>query len=175
MQAALLAFAEMPSGPCRDDHYVGVLWINRNAIEHPAGKAFPAVVLDGKKEPITLWKRYNDEKIVCEEAVKDFQASRDKVGARLRACTLADGEGARQQSQIIIFETCQELILELETNRFPNLSATQVEKKDPVEDPLPKRKHMTDCLRYLEMEDPFFVDTEKRPPPPRRIYPEIAY
>lgn len=141
----------------------------------PAGKGFPAVVRDGRKEPVTFWDRYRAEGIVCEEAKKDFQASRDKVGMRLRPCLLADGAGEREQSQIIIFDTCPELILELETNRFPRLTPTQAEKKDPADDPLPKRKHATDCLRYLEAEDPFYVDPGRKVPQAKRIYEEIAY
>jgi hypothetical protein len=69
----------------------------------------------------------------------------------------ADGQ-IREQSQILIFDTCRELILELETNRYPMLKPGQSETQDTTGRPSPVRKCMTDLLRYLEMEDLDWID-----------------
>jgi hypothetical protein len=124
----------------------------------PAGKAFATKIMDGKPSPESMWDRYRQEGIICTEAKKDFQVSRDSVGQRLRPRTISDGDGEHTQSQIIIFDTCQELILELETARFPRLTALQAEKQDPAENPLKKRLHLLDCLRYIEIENPHFIE-----------------
>lgn len=124
----------------------------------PAGKAFATRITDGKREPETMWGRYRDEGIVCVEAKKDFLANRDRVGRGLRPRTIIDGDGEHKQSEIIIFDTCQELILELESARFPKLSPSQAERIDPKEQALRKRKHMLDCLFYLMAEEPQFYD-----------------
>jgi hypothetical protein len=37
------------------------------------------------------------------------------------------------------------------------LTATQAATRDPIADPMQKRNHMTDLLRYLEMHRPQYV------------------
>jgi hypothetical protein len=144
-------------------------------IMDPAGKAFPVSVMDGKPEPTSMWDRYRDEGIYCDEAKKDFEATREIVGKRLRGRKILDANGERMQSQIVVFSTCEELILELETNRFPRLSPAQMERKDPGGDPLPKRKHMTDLIRYIEAEDPYYVQPGSEHIERKPIYSGIAY
>ncbi|HVN78616.1 MAG TPA: hypothetical protein VMW38_06430, partial [Terriglobia bacterium] len=58
---------------------------------------------------------------------------------------------------------CRELILELETARYPTLTPSQVDKRDPIETPMSKRDHLVDLLRYLCIEDLYWIDPYKKP------------
>lgn len=122
------------------------------------GKAIYAETHDGKDDPETFWDRYRKEGFLFREARKDVQAGRDTVGRRLRPRLIADADGERLSPVIHIFNTCPELILELKTNRFPVLTPAQADKQDPTDKELQKRKHATDCLRYIEIEDPQFIE-----------------
>lgn len=127
-------------------------------IMDPYGKAVAAQREDGKETTETFWDRYNTLGIYCEAAKKDFDAGRDVVNRRLRAANMVLGSQVEQTSVIQIMDTCPELILELETNRYPKLTPEQVAKQDPGAKPLPKRKHLTDLLRYIEITHPVFIE-----------------
>jgi len=127
-----------------------------------SGKAFYTNREMGVDSPETFWDTYAEHGISCDPAKKDWQAGRDCVGQRLQPRKYIGPDGEREQSQILIFNTCRELVLELEINHYPRLKPGQAETQDPNEKPLPVRKHMTDLLRYLEMEDPYWVDPNKR-------------
>ena len=143
-------------------------------IMDPAGKAWEAQRSAGKADTTeTFWDRYARLGIVCDEAKKDFQAGRDAVGTRLRPRKYFAPDGEREESQILIFNTCIELIYQLETNRYPPLLPSQVGKKDPSDTPLEARKHMTDLLRYIEIAEPMWVDADYRPKREKPIYEEI--
>jgi len=130
-------------------------------IMDPAGKAWAVNRQMGKDSEETFWDAYRKLGIYCEPARKDFQAGRDKVGTRLRPRKYVGPASTTHQSQILIFETCRELIFELEHNRYPLLTPSQATKRDPVETPLQKRSHLTDLLRYLELEDPYWMDPQR--------------
>lgn len=130
-------------------------------IMDPAGKAWAVSREMGKDSEETFWDAYRKLGIHCDPARKDFQAGRDKVGTRLRPVKYAAPAGTRYQSQILIFNTCKELIFEIENNRYPLLTPSQATRKDPVETPLQKRCHFADLLRYLEIEDPYWIDPQK--------------
>jgi len=128
-----------------------------------AGKAFATNRELGKDSPETFWDTYAKCKISCDPSKKDFQAGRDAVGTKLRPRKYQGPDGVvREQSQILIFNTCKELILELETCRYPMLKPGQSETQDPTGRPLPVRKCLTDIMRYLEMEDLYWIDPRKR-------------
>lgn len=127
-------------------------------IMDPYGKAVAAQREDGKETTETFWDRYQTLGIHTEAAKKDFDAGRDIVNRRLRPSKMVMGNDVTETSIIQILETCPELILELETNRYPKLTPEQVARQDPGDKPLPKRKHITDCLRYLEITDPVFIE-----------------
>ena len=123
--------------------------------------------MDGKETTETFWDRYASLGMYCEEAKKDFDAGRDAVNRRLRPARMVTAEGERESSVIQIFDTCPELILELETNRYPKLTPEQAARRDPHDEPLPKRKHLTDLLRYIEITDPVFIERRTLPSVPR--------
>lgn len=145
-------------------------------------KGWMADRVKGKDGEESFWGRYNncrDDKgnyigLPTVEANKDFLASIDIIGQWLRPRKYLDGAGESQRSKLQIFSTCKELIFEMKTCRYPKLTPQQAAVKDPFGTPLPKRKHLVDCLRYVAMIDPRYVD---RTPPQSvpRIYPDIAY
>jgi hypothetical protein len=135
-------------------------------IMDPAGKAWASERHKGKDEDAeTFWDTYRKLGISCDNAKKDFNAGRDKVAMRLRPRTYVGPSGRSEQSQILIFNTCKELIFQIMNCRYPNLTPSQAEHRDPIETPISKRDHMVDLMRYLEMEDPFWVD----PTPKKRL------
>lgn len=146
------------------------------------GKAIFSTTMDGRDEPETFWQRY--EKCYQEaglspakliEAIKDIDAGRDRVGEGLRPRRVMLPDGESQESAIHIFETCVELRHELRTARFPMLSPTQVEKQDPVNKELQKRKHMIDNLRYLEMSEPCYIPPDRAVQSHRPVQSGISY
>jgi hypothetical protein len=131
-------------------------------IMDPAGKAWASSRQMGKDSDETFWDAYAKLGFLCDAAKKGFQSNRDKVSQRLRPRKYVGPSGTTEQSQILIFSTCRELIHEIQTARYPALTPLHAEKRDPIEIPLGKRDHLTDLLLYLEAEDPFWVDPHRR-------------
>jgi hypothetical protein len=50
-----------------------------------------------------------------------------------------------------------------------------VPDKDPPAEPEQKRKHLVDCLIYILLQGPDFIDRSKRPRDFDPIYPSLAY
>jgi len=59
----------------------------------------------------------------------------------------------------VVEDACPELVLQLRENRYPKLTAIQADKQDPISDPLQKRRHGTDLVRYIEMDKPRYIRT----------------
>lgn len=129
----------------------------RFRVQDTHGKAIFASTTSGKDDPETFWDRYDKLGIHCIEATKDVGSGRDVVGQRLRPRKVMTPSGEKQEAIIHIFETLPELIYEARTARFPALTPSQAEVRDPVEDPLKKRVHILDLVRYIEMLDPTYV------------------
>jgi hypothetical protein len=145
-------------------------------IMDPYGRAVALDRIDGKEGEVTFWDRYKDLGLDCEPAVKDWHSSTNLVNELLRPHKWSMAGGIEEQSVIRIFNTLPELILELETNRYPKLTPNMASKNDPSDTPLPKRKHLSDLLRYIEMSRPIYVDRTPPPAePPRQIYEGIAW
>ncbi len=136
----------------------------RARVMDPHGKAIFSTTVAGRDEPETFWDRYERLGVHCVEAKKDVGAGRDRVGMRLRPRKVMYSDGEKRESQIHIFNTLPELILELRTVRWPSLSPSEAERMDPKEAELPKRKHCVDLIRYLEMCEQGYSE-----PPPRAI------
>lgn len=129
-------------------------------IMDPAGKAFYTERKLGKDEPETFWDTYERRGIVCDAAKRDdFGAGRDAVARMLKPRKYIYPWGEEEHSQLrIIGKCCPELVLELETNRYPLLKPGQVDTREPVEKPLELRKHLSDLLRYLCLADLYWVN-----------------
>lgn len=142
-------------------HNSGVKEKISKRIMDPYGKAVAAQREDGKETTETFWDRYQRLGIHCEAAKKDFDAGRDIVNRKLRPSKMVLGSEVEETSIILVLETCPELILELEQNRYPKLTPEQVARMDPGDKPLPKRKHLTDLMRYIEITDPVYIEPRK--------------
>jgi hypothetical protein len=128
-----------------------------------AAKGWSAYRDGGVDTGPSFWRAFGDRGLAFEPSKKDFMANRDKLGTRLRPREITTPEGIKEQSQLVIYSTCPELIHELSTYRYPTLSPVQVTKQDPSEKPLTVRCHLVDCLLYLEAEDPFWFDQTIKP------------
>ena len=97
-----------------------------------------------------------DYRLTFKDAKKDRDVGIELVNSGLKPLQIDGGEVLK--SRIRIFsDTCPELIWQLKNNRYPMLTATQAEVRDPISVPLAKRTHETDLIRYLEMHKPQYV------------------
>lgn len=102
---------------------------------------------------------------VFEDAQKDYDVGVEIVNQGLRPLpTLHPSKDEFiDLSRIRIFQDkCPELVWELGNTRYKKLTPAQAETKELPGDPVHKRDHMVDCLRYIEMAGPEFI------PPPRK-------
>jgi len=88
-----------------------------------------------------------------DDSIKDHQAGYEAVNEWLKPRDVEQVDGMfRPKSRLHIFQDkCPELVLELHTNRFQQMTPTMAERADPTGKPMAKRNHETDCLRYLAM------------------------
>ena len=150
--------------------------IHRRIMDYTA-KAWMAEITKGKQGNVSFWDSYRKQGIVCDECEKDTEASIDIINTKLRPRTVIGPDGKkREQSQILIFNTCPELIFELDTNRFPALTPHQQEIKDPSDKPMQKRRHLSDNLRYLMLSRPTYLDPNRpRLKPVKKIAKGVSY
>lgn len=126
------------------------------------GKAIFTTTEAGKDDPETFWDRYQKLGIRCKEAIKDVGSGRDTVGMRMRPRRVMLANEEKEEAVIHIFDTLPELIHELRTVRWPSLTPAQAEKMDPTDKIMQKRCHETDLIRYIEVEDPVYVEANRK-------------
>lgn len=87
------------------------------------------------------------------DCIKDNLAGPEKVNELLkpRDVEQADGTFKPKSKLKICQDRCPELIHELKTNRYQQLTPLMAERSDPIGKPQPKRDHLTACLKYLAM------------------------
>lgn len=89
---------------------------------------------------------------------KDHEAGFACVNEGLRAREIEqDGKWIKRSRIHVVSDRCPELEYQLRTNRYPKLTPVQAEKIDPISDPIQKRRHQTDNLRYIEMDKPRYI------------------
>ena len=88
-----------------------------------------------------------------EDSIKDHEAGYEAVNQLLKPRDVEQIDGTfKPKSKLHIFQDkCPELIHQLKTNRFQQLTPMLAERQDPTGKPQAKRNHLTDCLRYLCM------------------------
>ena len=87
------------------------------------------------------------------DSIKDLNAGYEAVNEWLKPRDVEQADGTfKPKSRLHIFsDRCPELIHELKSNRFQQLTPLLAERQDPTGKPQAKRNHLTDCLRYLVM------------------------
>lgn len=87
------------------------------------------------------------------DCIKDLNAGYEAVNEWLKPRDVEQADGIfMPKSRLHIFQDrCPELILELKSNRFQQLTPTLADRQDPTGKPMAKRNHLTDDLRYLCM------------------------
>jgi len=96
-----------------------------------------------------------------QDAIKDRDAGIDRVNQGFKPFKVEINGEWKDKARIHIFDDLVELIYQLRTNRYPQLTALQADRQDPIASPMQKRNHQTDLLRYLEMAEPKFVQQGK--------------
>jgi hypothetical protein len=119
-----------------------------------------------------------DWNLEFEDAKKDLDVGIKEVNDWLYPRDVRDSvedKFTRRSRLLICQDRCPELIYQLENNRNTELTPLQAEKTDPVLNPLRKRNHLTDCLRYMVMMNPIY----RRPYVPTTTYeppvPGLSY
>ena len=109
-------------------------------------------------------KRYEDlSGWSFKDCIKDNQAGPEKVNEWLKPRDVEQADGTfKPKSRLHIFQDrCPELIHELKTNRFQQLTPILAERQDPTGKAMSKRNHLTDCLKYLAMAEIEYVKKAK--------------
>jgi len=98
-----------------------------------------------------------------EDCIKDLSVGYEAVNEWLKPRDVEQDDGSfRPKSRLHIFQDrCPELIHELHSNRFQQLTPALAERHDPTGKPMAKRNHLTDCLRYLCMSGLDFIPNRK--------------
>jgi hypothetical protein len=117
-----------------------------------------------REEDLNYQDRYKlesdaiDYRLTFKDAKKDRDVGIELVNTGLKPLQMEVNGKWVERSRIRIFaDKCPELIWQLKNNRYPMLTATQAAVKDPISEPMQKRNHMTDLIRYLEMHKPQYV------------------
>lgn len=92
------------------------------------------------------------------DCVKDREAGIALVNEGLMPRELEiNGEWKKRSKIRIVADQCPELVYQIRTNRYPKLTPLQADTRDPIADPIQKRRHQTDNFRYIEMDKPRFI------------------
>ena len=115
-----------------------------------------------------LQQRYEEESsdlgypLTFEDAIKDVGAGVEVVNDWLRPREVEFGGKFRPYSKLHIFQDrCPELIHQLKSQRYQQLTPGLVAKKDPTEKAIEARSHLNDGLRYLLMADPIHIGPQR--------------
>lgn len=111
------------------------------------------------------------------DCIKDNQAGPEKVNEWLKPRDVEQEDGSfKPKSKLHIFQDrCPELIHELKTNRFQQLTPVMAERSDPSGKAQSKRNHVTDCLKYLAMSEPEYIPDRKIRSNWKPIAPGVNY
>ena len=112
-----------------------------------------------------------------DDSIKDHQAGYEAVNQWLKPRDVEQEDGTfKPKSRLHIFQDkCPELVYQLKTNRFQQLTPMMAERSDPTGKPMVKRNHLTDCLRYLCMAGLDYVPNRKMKSNWKPLAPGINY
>jgi len=132
--------------------------IHRRVIDY-AARAFGKGTSDDPEQP-NFQQRFEDAGLYpFEDAKKDHDTGISVVNEWLKPRQIEQASGEfKLKSRLHIFsDTCPELVHQLKTNRYQQLTPLMAERQDPTGKPIAKRNHLTDDLRYLLMSEPAYI------------------
>jgi hypothetical protein len=161
--------------------------IEKRVIDY-AARAFGKGTADDPEQP-NFQQRFEDRageiakekdvnfRMEFEDAKKDHDVGYETVNDWLKPRDVEDHDTGTfvKRSKLHIFKSCAELIYELNHVRWKQLTAIQAETQDPSSKQVEKRNHAVDCLRYLCMANPQFVERVKRSDEYTPPIPGLAY
>jgi hypothetical protein len=107
---------------------------------------------------------------------KDHKSGIALVNEGLRAREIEkDGNWIKRSRIHVVIDKCPELEYQMRTNRYPKLTPIQADKMDPIADPIQKRRHQTDNMRYIENDKPRFIKQETVRSDWRPMHRGVAY
>lgn len=111
------------------------------------------------------------------DCIKDHEAGHEAVNQWLKPRMVEQADGTfKPKSRLHIFQDkCPELIQELKTNRFQQLTPLLAERQDPTGKAMAKRNHVTDCLRYLAMAGIEYIPDRKLKSDWKPVFAGINY
>lgn len=122
----------------------------------PAGENFDAA------EDVNYFQKYREAGIIFRAAKKNRQyAGYDRISEKLR---LTEYEGKLKPLLRIVRGAGDNdiLVSQIKGLRYKELKGVAVDEKDPPPDPLNKDKHLVDCLSYILLDEPRFVELRRR-------------
>ena len=150
--------------------------ILRRVIDY-AARAFGRGTSDDGEQP-NFQRRFEEAGLYpFEDARKDHEVGIPLVNEWLKPRQVEQPDGTfKPKSRLHIFaDRCPELIWQLKNNRYQQLTPILAERQDPTGKPVPKRNHLTDCLRYLCMSGLEYVERRKLRNTWKPITPGIAH
>jgi hypothetical protein len=153
---------ESADNPENDGHDKHDELIHTRVIDY-AARAMGQGFFDEKPE-YNFQKRFEElGEWSFKDCIKDNLAGPEKVNEWLKPRDVEQADGSfKPKSKLHIFQDrCPELIHELKTNRFQQLTPVMAERSDPTGKAMAKRNHLTDCLKYLAMAEIDYVPNVK--------------
>jgi hypothetical protein len=138
----------------------------------PAGKSFDAA------EQYDFFAAYLDENITFRPAKKNKGfAGYSLISKALTPTSFIVGNVEEKKPLLTIMRGCGDndiLVSQFKSLRFKEFKGTVIDK-DPPSDPMDKDRHLIDCVSYILLDDPRFIDQRGGLSTFEPIYPNLAY
>lgn len=135
----------------------------------PAGANFDAA------EDVNYFQKYREAGIIFRPAKKNREyAGYDKISEMLR-CEEIEGERRPRLTIIRGGGDNHILVGQIKGLRYKELKGVAATEKDPPPDPLNKDKHLIDCLSYILLDEPHWVEAKKKVNTYRPIHKALGY
>jgi hypothetical protein len=144
-------------------------WKVYNRVMDSAGKGMNA------DEERSYFDAYQEAGIYFRPAKKNRDMSGfDLITEVLRPTSFVVGDDKRMKPRLTIMKGNDELVWQISHLRFSEWRGN-VTDKDPPEKPQEKRRHLVDCLAYVLLDRPRFIDRRRPVSTWRPLYPELGY
>jgi hypothetical protein len=144
-------------------------WKVYNRVMDSAGKGMDA------DEERTYFDAYRDAGIYFRPAKKNRDLSGfDLINEALKPTSFVVGNEQKMKPRLTIMTGNEELVWQISHLRFAEWRGN-VTDKDPPEKPQEKRRHLVDCLAYILLDRPRFIDRRSRLSRFSPIYPATGY